>query len=103
MGAHDARWATFAQQDAHEFLRALLAVLQKECDRNTRRPQYRELGGEGGEAEQARAAAAYVRLWSDSVVDDVFGGLLQSTLRCEVRDAARCCARTRKGQRRAGK
>ena len=85
MGAHDARWAARSQQDAHEFMLALFAVLQAECDRNTRKPRYRELGGEGCEAAQARAAAAYLRLWSDSVVDDVFGGLLQSTLRCEVR------------------
>jgi ubiquitin C-terminal hydrolase len=84
MAEREARWGARTQQDSHEFLITLLTVLQSECDRNTRKPQYRELAGRGSEAEQAREAAEYARLWSDSVVDDVFGGLLQSTIQCQV-------------------
>lgn len=84
MGAKSRCWAAGTQQDSHEFLLALLAVLKVDCDRNTRKPKYRELTGKGSEAEQAREATEYLRLWNDSVVDDVFGGLMQSTIRCKV-------------------
>ena len=95
MEGKDAKWGAGSQQDSHEFLIALLAILQTECDRNTRKPRYRELKGEGSEATQARDAAEYARLWSNSIVDDVFGGLLQSTIRCQVRSAERLAWRFR--------
>lgn len=79
----DAKWGARAQQDSHEFLLALLDRLQTEGDRNDRKPQYRELVGKGSVAEQAATAAAYAREWSDSWVDDTFGGLLQSTVECQ--------------------
>ena len=31
---------------------------------------------------QAAEALAYARSWHDSVIDDAFGGVLQSTLQC---------------------
>lgn len=52
------------------------------------KPQYRELPGKGPEDAQAAEAFAYARTWNDSPIDDIFGGLLQSTLTC------RTCART---------
>jgi ubiquitin C-terminal hydrolase len=54
MAGKDAKWGAGSQQDSHEFLIALLGVLQAECDRNTRKPRYRELKGTGGEGQQAR-------------------------------------------------
>lgn len=62
------------------------APLQEECNRVRGKPSYRELKGEGPEEAQAAEAATYAREWHDSVVDDVFGGLLQSTLQCTVSD-----------------
>lgn len=48
-------------------------------------PQYRQLEGTGSEAQQAGVAEAYARTWHDSFVDDLFGGMLQSTIKCQVR------------------
>lgn len=48
------------------------------------KPLYRELSGRGTETEQADAAAAYARSWHDSMIDDLFGGQLQSTLTCNT-------------------
>lgn len=56
--------------------------LQAESNRVAGRPAYRELSGRGGEAEQAAEAASYERSWHDSLVDDLFSGLLQSTITC---------------------
>ena len=77
MARLDRRWGAGAQQDSHEFLLALLERLQAECDRTPGKPKYRELTGKGSVDQQAAAAAAYAREWSDSWVDDCFGGLLQ--------------------------
>lgn len=77
------KWGARAQQDSHEFLLALLDRLQTEGDRNSHKPQYRELVGKGSVAEQAATAAAYAREWTDSWIDDTFGGLLQSTVECQ--------------------
>ena len=85
MSERDSKWGRGSQQDSHEFLIALLTTLQSECDRNTRKPQYRELKGNGSEAEQAQEAFEYARLWNNSIIDDIFGGLLQSTIVCNVR------------------
>lgn len=76
------KWGARAQQDSHEFLLALLDRLQSEGDRNLNKPKYRELVGKGSVAEQAAMAAAYAREWSDSWIDDAFGGLMQSTVEC---------------------
>ena len=46
------------------------------------KPQYKELQGKGTVQEQADEARAYARSWEDSLVDDVFGGQLQSTVTC---------------------
>lgn len=78
MARLDRRWGAGSQQDSHEFLLALLERLQAECDRTPGKPKYRELPGEGSTGEQAAAAAAYAREWSNSWVDDCFGGLLQA-------------------------
>jgi ubiquitin C-terminal hydrolase len=83
MARHDRRWGGGAQQDSHEFLLSLLERLQAECDRNDSKPEYRELPGTGSVAQQAAAATWYAREWSDSWIDDVFGGLLQSTIKCQ--------------------
>ena len=37
--------------------------------------------------QQAEEAHLYARSWNDSIVDDIFGGLLQSTIQCQ---ACRC-------------
>lgn len=57
-------------------------LLQSECNRVQGKPHYKELSGEGTEAEQAAQAEAYARSWHDSLVDDLFGGFLQSTVTC---------------------
>lgn len=61
---------------------SLLEALQSDTNRISLKPQYRELSGKGSEEEQALEALTYARTWHDSVIDDLFGGLLQSTLMC---------------------
>jgi ubiquitin C-terminal hydrolase len=78
----DKQWGMSQQQDAHELLDTLLQKLQAETNRVKCKPAYCELTDEGSVAEQAKAAAASARGLDDSFVDDVFGGLLQSTTRC---------------------
>ena len=34
--------------------------------------------------QQAEEAFGYARSWNDSIVDDIFGGLLQSTIQCQA-------------------
>ncbi|EFJ53269.1 hypothetical protein VOLCADRAFT_44477, partial [Volvox carteri f. nagariensis] len=81
---HDTRWGDGRQQDSQEFLNSLLEALQAECNRITAKPTYRELQGKGSEAAQAAEAYEYARSWNDSVVDDIFGGLTQSTIQCHA-------------------
>lgn len=57
-------------------------LLQTEGNRVPGKPRYRELSSKGSEASQAAEAAAYARSWHDSLVDDLFGGQLQSTVTC---------------------
>ncbi len=51
-------------------------------------PEYRELDGKGTQQEQANQAMDYFRSWHDSIIDDIFGGLLESsiTCRCEIEE-----------------
>ncbi|GFR43244.1 hypothetical protein Agub_g4305 [Astrephomene gubernaculifera] len=81
---HDGRWGDGRQQDSQEFLNSLLEVLQSECNRITSKPTYRELQSKGSEEAQAAEAYAYARSWNDSLVDDIFGGLTQSTIQCHA-------------------
>jgi ubiquitin carboxyl-terminal hydrolase 2 len=48
------------------------------------KPAYRELKGDGSVVQQAEEADGYARSWHDSTIDDLFGGLLQSTLQCQT-------------------
>ncbi|KXZ48162.1 hypothetical protein GPECTOR_30g258 [Gonium pectorale] len=57
---------------------------RSECNRITTKPAYRELQGKGSEEAQAAEAYAYARSWNDSIVDDIFGGLTQSTIQCHA-------------------
>jgi ubiquitin C-terminal hydrolase len=56
--------------------------MQTELNRVKGKPRYQELKGVGTEEEQAAEAWEYARKWNDSVIDDIFGGLLQSTVEC---------------------
>eukprot|EP00775_Hariotina_reticulata_P007492 gene7492-7701_t len=82
LAAADERWGEGRQQDSQEFLHSLLELLQTEGNRVPGKPRYRELSCKGSEASQAAEAAAYARSWHDSLVDDLFGGQLQSTVTC---------------------
>lgn len=82
VGRLDRRFAGGRQHDSQEFLHALLNGLQAELNRVKGRPRYKELEGRGSEQAQADEAWAYSRSWHDSVIDDVFGGQLQSTVEC---------------------
>lgn len=57
--------------------------VQDECNRVRGKPIYRELSGAGSESEQAGEARSYMLSWHDSWVDDIFGGQLQSTIKCD--------------------
>ncbi|GLI66505.1 hypothetical protein VaNZ11_010332 [Volvox africanus] len=81
---HDGRWGDGRQQDSQEFLNSLLEALQAECNRIRVKPVYRELQGKGSEEAQAAEAYDYARTWNDSIVDDIFGGLTQSTIQCHA-------------------
>ncbi|GAX74474.1 hypothetical protein CEUSTIGMA_g1923.t1 [Chlamydomonas eustigma] len=80
----DSRWGDGSQQDSQEFLHSLLEALQKETNRITTKPVYKELDGRGSVEEQAAEAWRYAKTWNDSVIDDIFGGLMQSTIQCQV-------------------
>lgn len=58
------------------------AAMQSDLNRVHKKPQYRELKGEGSEQAQADEAWDNARSWSSSVVQDVFEGQLKSTLHC---------------------
>jgi ubiquitin C-terminal hydrolase len=67
------------------------ALLQSECNRVQGKPQYKELSSHGSVLQQAAEAAAYARSWHDSLVDDLFGGQLQSTITCSTCGAQSHC------------
>jgi ubiquitin carboxyl-terminal hydrolase 4/11/15 len=82
LGRVDARWGAGVQQDAQEFIIALLQRLQEEGNTITSKPPYRELSGKGDEAAQAAEAAAAAAAWNASVIDELLGAQLQSTITC---------------------
>lgn len=55
------------------------------------KPLYKELNSHGTVAQQAAEAAQYARSWHDSLVDDLFGGQLQSTITCSACSHASHC------------
>ena len=59
-----------------------LCAAQIELNRVKGKPPYRELKGEGSVGQQADEAWEYARSRSNSVIQDVFAGQLQSTLQC---------------------
>lgn len=81
---YDSRWGEGRQQDSQEFLHSVLESLQVELNRVTSKPAYKQLEGKGTEEQQAAEAEAYARSWHDSIIDDIFGGQLQSTIDCQV-------------------
>ncbi|WIA11761.1 hypothetical protein OEZ85_011855 [Tetradesmus obliquus] len=91
VSAADERWGDGCQQDSQEFLHSLLEQLQSECNRVQGKPQYRELSSHGSVLQQAAEAAGYARSWHDSLVDDLFGGQLQSTITCSACGAQSHC------------
>jgi len=78
----DRRFGGGQQHDSQEFLHSLLDGIATECNRVKGKPQYKELQGKGTVEEQAAEARSYARSWQDSLVEDVFGGQLQSTVTC---------------------
>ncbi len=51
-------------------------------------PEYRELDGKGTQQEQANQAMDYFWSWHDSIIDDIFGGLLESSITCRSANTA---------------
>ena len=79
----DRKWGGMRQHDSQEFLQFLLNALREQCNRNAdKKPKYRELDGKGSQAEQAEQALTYYKSWHDSIIDDIFGGLLESSITC---------------------
>jgi len=87
----DSRWSGDRQQDSMEFLQFLLGAIRSEVNRVKGKPKYEELKGKGTVDEQAAEAWQYARKWYDSVVDDIFGGMLQSTVICGECEHASYC------------
>lgn len=83
MARKDARWGERAQQDSQEFLLALLEGLQSEMNRVQGKLPYRELKDKD-RAEQTAEALEYFLSRYNSVVDDIFSGVLQSSVTCKV-------------------
>ena len=87
----DRRWAGMQQHDSQEFLHSLLDGIQNECNRNRKKPEYKELQGKGTVEEQADEAWEYARQWNDSFIDDIFCGQLQSVITCKkCKHASHC-------------
>jgi len=62
----------------------LLNVLREQCNRIAeKKPKYKELDGKGSQEDQAHEALKYYKSWHDSVIDDIFGGLLESSITCD--------------------
>tara|TARA_B100000609_G_C17153160_1_gene402021 strand:- start:97 stop:1110 length:1014 start_codon:yes stop_codon:yes gene_type:complete len=80
----DRRWLGARQHDAQELLNSVLDGMRKECNRNTKKPTYKELVNRPNLSEQAEEAWQYARSWHDSFVDDIFMGQLVSALECQV-------------------
>ena len=74
----DRRWLGARQHDAQELLNSVLDGMRKECNRNTKKPTYKELVNRPNLSEQAEEAWQYARSWHDSFVDDIFMGQLVS-------------------------
>ena len=74
-----------AQNDSHEFIRELLHTLHKEINRVRTKPKYVEMKDIEGESDDdaKRRWAAYHRSADDSIVYDLFGGMLRSVTKCE--------------------
>ena len=76
---------SYAQHDSQEFLQRTLEGLH--ADLNQKQPELAEApepGIEPGtEADQAVAAWQHLCSSNDSVIEDLFGGFLQSTMVCE--------------------
>lgn len=66
----------------HSHLKWSSSAVQGELQRVHGTPQYKALQGKGSDKAQADEAWEYARSWSSSLVEDVFAGQLQSTLRC---------------------
>lgn len=57
-------------------------ALQTELNRVKVKPPYKELKGEGSVSQQADEAWEYAHSRSNSIIQDIFAGQLQSTLQC---------------------
>lgn len=86
-------WHPGVQQDAHELLVFLLEHVSAECARSTLPltvRAHKEHDNDLCEAEQGKLAVAGPMGQESSVVGDIFGGVWQLTLTCEVRNIAIC-------------
>jgi len=73
---------TGTQEDAHEFLTALLQAVREECFRNASPPKYRELPERLDPVAQAEEEWSYAQEWNNSALDDVFGFQVHSWTVC---------------------
>lgn len=81
----DRKWGGMRQHDSQEFLQFLLNVLREQCNRiREKKPKYKELDEKGTQQEQASQALKYYKSWHDSIIDDIFGGLLESSITCDL-------------------
>lgn len=73
---------TGTQEDAHEFLTALLQTVRDEGCRRASPPKYRELPERLDPVAQAEEEWSYALEWNDSALDDVFGLQVHSWIVC---------------------
>jgi ubiquitin carboxyl-terminal hydrolase 4/11/15 len=83
IGRRSSQFSGYQQQDSHEFVVFLLDALHEDLNRVKTKPVLPQIDGDGtDDAEIAERTLNNLKLRDDSVVTDIFQGLLRSKMTC---------------------